>query len=88
MSPDDIKIGTWYRAKDKRRAPRYVLYVSPDRGQVQFDDLEVCMGQHYPKRAMEIFLRRCGGYVVADGERYPVKNGWKPKSQDTREGIQ
>jgi hypothetical protein len=76
LSPEEIEVGKWYRAKDKRRTPRYVLYVSPDRGDVQFDGMEVRLGQHYPHRSMDTFLRWCGGRAEVDSDGYPVKNGW------------
>lgn len=78
MNADEIQVGKWYRAKDKRRPPRYVLHISQDRNLVQIDGPEVPDGWHYPNKQMSTFLKWCGGLAVVDERGYVVGNG-QPK---------
>lgn len=55
MNPNDIQAGKEY--KGKTPYPRYVLYVSPDRTQVQYDSESVGIGRSYPTLSMERFAK-------------------------------
>lgn len=75
MEADEIEVGKWYKAKNKRMPARYVLYISPSKEYVQIDGDEVGFGQKYPKRKMSAFLKWCGGKANVDKDGYLVGNG-------------
>ena len=63
LTPDDIKVGKWYRAKRYREYgfgsnnDRKVVWISPSRMRVQFDSDTIRVGYHLPCITMEKFLK-------------------------------
>ena len=64
LKQEDIAVGKWYRAKNFRAGifgnvnnDRVVLWISPDRAEVQYDSDTVKMGQRRPVVSMEKFLK-------------------------------
>lgn len=80
MEASEIEVGVWYRAKDKRKPARFVLYISPDRTEVQIDGDEVRIGQHYPTKSMAAFLNWCGGMAAVDVDGQLIGNGQLPEA--------
>ena len=62
MNPNEIQVGKEYRGKTPYT--RYVLYISPDRTQVQYDSDSVGIGRSYPTVSMEKFARGAKEEVV------------------------
>ncbi len=75
MEANEIEVGRWYKAKNKFRPARYVLYISVDRKRVQIDGDEVKIGSKRPMKTMESFLKWCGGKAKVDSEGYLVGQG-------------
>jgi hypothetical protein len=62
LKPEDIAYGKWYRGKRFREGffvnnDRVVVWISPDRKEVQYDSDTVKMGQRRPVISMEKFLK-------------------------------
>jgi hypothetical protein len=62
LKQEDIAVGKWYRAKRFRdlmiyNNDRVVLWISPDRKEVQYDSDTVRIGMRRPTTTMEKFLR-------------------------------
>lgn len=64
MKPEDIKVGTWYRGKRFKEGvfgivnnDRGVIWISPNRKEVQYDGYTVKIGQRRPIISMEKFLK-------------------------------
>ena len=66
MEASEIEVGKWYKAKNKHRPARYVLWMSADRKVVQIDGDEVGTGSRFPTKSMESFLKWCGGIAKMD----------------------
>jgi hypothetical protein len=75
MEAYEIEVGKWYKAKNKNRPARFVLYISPDRGRVQIDGDEVRSGSKYPFKTMESFLGWCGGVAKTDEKGFLIEQG-------------
>lgn len=64
LKQEDITVGKWYRGKNFKEGifgntnnDRVVLWISPDRTEVQYDSDTVKPGQRRPTVTMEKFLR-------------------------------
>lgn len=64
LKPEDITVGKWYRAKRFKEVgifgnnnDRMVVWISPDRKEVQYDSDTVKMGQRRPIIPMEKFIK-------------------------------
>ncbi len=75
MEESEIQAGKWYKAKNKRRPARYVLWISGDRKTLQIDGDEVRNGSRYPHKTMESFLKWCGGKAKTDESGYLIGQG-------------
>lgn len=63
LTKDDIQVGKTYRGKRFIKSgfgytnDRYVVYISPNKTQVQYDSDTVKTGRHYPTIDMDKFLK-------------------------------
>lgn len=78
LKAEDLRVGATYRAKRPSRYfrtstfsdtfnDRTILYISRDRGTVQYDSITVRDGRHYPTVTMEVFLKWVSHEVKNDG---------------------
>jgi hypothetical protein len=64
LKPEDITVGKWYRGKNFRAGifgninnDRVVVWISPNRTEIQYDGDTVKMGQRRPIIPMEKFMK-------------------------------
>ena len=79
LTAENIQINHVYSAKNTQKNisgeynDRMIVWISPDRTQVQYDSSTLRFGRNYPKVSMETFVRWAEGDVTDD----TPPRGWR-----------